>query len=87
MSKLLESTSWILIGGAIAIAIALIWYFMQDDSNSDSSPGGIGSAITGAIQNAVQTVATGVQTAGAAATGSGSDLQNEDNGIIFGGGA
>jgi hypothetical protein len=83
MAKLASSTLYILIGAGVIIAIAIIYYIQQSGGGNDpvsapdgASPTGIGEAISSAIQGAAQY-----------STQSGSDLENETNGIVFGGGA
>jgi uncharacterized protein (UPF0333 family) len=81
MAKLASSTLYILIGAGVIIAIAVVYFIQSKSGSGDSapdgaSPTGIGAAISDAITGAAQY-----------STQAGSDLGNETNGIIFGGGA
>jgi hypothetical protein len=75
------TTLYLSIAAGLALVIAIIYYFQQNSSSAPTTTPngglqGIGDAITGAIQGAAQF-----------GTGSSDPLQNEDNGIIFGGGS
>jgi hypothetical protein len=79
-----DLTLYLALGAALALVIGVVWCITSGPCSSSSSPnnpatpgaGSVGAAINTAIQSAAQF-----------STGSSNPLENEDNGIIFGGGA
>jgi hypothetical protein len=74
-----NTTIYLAIAAVVAVIIGIWWCFSSGPcagSDSDETPNGLGAAISSAISSAAQF-----------STSSGSDLSNESNGIIFGGGA
>jgi hypothetical protein len=74
-----DTTLYLAIAAAIAVIVGIVWCFSSGPcagSDSPDTPPGVGPAIQDAIESAAQL-----------ATGSATDLGNETNGLIFGGGA
>jgi hypothetical protein len=75
------NTVYFILAAIAAVVIGAVWCFQSGPcSEGNSTPGDAPSGIGGAIKDAINSAAQ-------FSTQSGSDLQNEDNGIIFGGGS
>lgn len=74
-------TLYLGIAAVIAVIVGVVWCFQSGPcSGNTGSPDGAPASLGAAISGAISSVA-------GLATSSGNDLENEDNGIIFGGGA